>query len=108
MSNRWGIPKDVEDYVMKRDTSCVYCGIQFINDNPTRKTKPTWEHIINDIKINGIENIARCCGSCNASKGNKTLKDWLNSNYCTQKNITIKILAPVVKEHLKNLITTTF
>ncbi|MGI9190902.1 MAG: hypothetical protein ACR2IL_02195 [Chitinophagaceae bacterium] len=100
MSNRWGIPKDVEEYVIIRDTNCVYCRIPFNNDNPTRKTKPTWEHIINDIKINGIDNIARCCGSCNASKGNKHLKDWLNSKYCAQKNISLKSLASVVKAHL--------
>jgi hypothetical protein len=41
------------------------------------KTKATWEHIINVIRINGPENIALCCSSCNASKGNKKLEEWL-------------------------------
>ena len=29
MANRWGIPKEVEELVKKRDLSCVYCGILF-------------------------------------------------------------------------------
>lgn len=37
MSNRWGIPKHVEEYVIKGDTSYVFCGISLINNNPTRK-----------------------------------------------------------------------
>lgn len=101
MANRWGIPKDVEEIVKQRDLSCVYCGISFINSAPTHKTRPTWEHIINDIRINGPDNIALCCGSCNASKGTKLLKDWLNSKYCMTNNITGDNVAIVVKEHLK-------
>ena len=87
MANRWGIPRDVEELVKKRDLSCVYFGISFTNLVYTHMTRPTWEHIINDIKINGPENIALCCGSCNASKGAKLLTDWLNSKYCLTKCI---------------------
>ncbi len=100
MANRWGIPKDVEELVKQRDLSCVYCGISFINLIPTHKTRPTWEHIINDIRINGIDNIALCCGSCNASKGTKLLTDWLNSKYCLTKGICKDTVAIVVQNHL--------
>jgi hypothetical protein len=100
MANRWGIPKDVEIIVRERDSSCVYCGISFINSVATHKTRPTWEHIINDIRINGSDNIALCCGSCNASKGTKHLSDWLNSKYCSTKEITNEKVATVVKKHL--------
>ena len=89
MANRWGKPKDVEKLVKERDLNCVYCGISFNNSVNTYKIRPTWEHIINDIRINGIENIALCCGSCIASKGSKNLIDWLNSKYCISKAITI-------------------
>lgn len=99
MANRWGIPKDVEDLVIKRDMACVYCGVAFVHSILTHKTRPTWEHIINDIKINGPENIVLCCGSCNASKGAKTLEEWLKSNYCISKGITQNSVAPVVKLH---------
>jgi 5-methylcytosine-specific restriction endonuclease McrA len=100
MANRWGIPKEVEELVKKRDLSCVYCGISFTNSLVIHKTRPTWEHIINDIRINGPENIALCCGSCNASKGTKLLSDWFNGKYCMAKEITKDNVATVVKEYL--------
>jgi len=102
MANRWNIPKDVEEYVKKRDLSCIYCGIEFTSLNISFKSRPTWEHIINDIRINGIENIALCCGSCNASKGAKKLEDWLKSNYCNTKEITNNTVASVVKKYIEN------
>lgn len=101
MANRWGIPKNVEEIVKERDLHCVYCGIIFTNPALSFKSKATWEHIVNDIKINGSENIALCCGSCNASKGSKQLEAWLLSKYCLAKGITMNSVSTVVKEHLK-------
>jgi len=95
--NRWNIPDFLERDVIERDTHCVYCGIEFIPLNESRKSKPTWEHIVNDTRIITLENIARCCMSCNASKGEKLLSDWLNSSYCKKRNITKNNVAPVVK-----------
>lgn len=100
MANRWGIPKEVEELVKQRDLYCVYCGITFSKSVVSFKTRPTWEHIINDIRINGPENIALCCGSCNASKGNKILKEWLLSKYCLTKGITKDSVSDIVKAHL--------
>lgn len=100
MANRWGIPKDVEELVKKRDLHCVYCGISFTNSVLTHKTRPTWEHIINDIRINGPDNISLCCGSCNASKGNKLLINWLSGKYCLTKGITKDNVATIVQKHL--------
>ncbi len=73
MANKWGIPKEVEVFVQKRDITCVYCKIEFSSID--RKSKQNWEHIINDIRLNNSENIALCCCSCNASKGNKKLSN---------------------------------
>ncbi len=103
MANRWGIPKDVEEHVKRRDLFCVYCGVSFVNTIPTYKTRPTWEHIINDIRINGIDNIALCCGSCNASKGTKILEEWFNGEYCKSKGITPENVAVVIKEYLSRI-----
>jgi hypothetical protein len=97
MANRWGIPLETEEIVKKRDLRCVYCGIEFTSSNLSRKSKPTWEHIINDIRLNSPENIAICCFSCNASKGSKKLEDWLESKYCYIKRISAESVAPVVK-----------
>jgi 5-methylcytosine-specific restriction endonuclease McrA len=102
MANRWGIPMEVEKIVRQRDVACVYCGVEFSNENRARKTQPTWEHIINDLGINGADNIALCCMSCNASKGAKLLGYWLESEYCKKKKITVDTVATVVKNALKN------
>lgn len=102
MANKWGIPIEVENQVLKRDKSCVYCGVIFSKNDNSRKTKQSWEHIVNDIRINNVENIALCCISCNASKGAKLLEDWLNSNYCTNKGITKDTVAYVVKKAIEN------
>ena len=100
MANKWGIPTDIENYVLQRDKTCVYCGVKF--DNTRSKFKPSWEHIVNDIRINGRDNIALCCVSCNASKGAKELELWLTTSYCKNKNITNETIAKVVKAALIN------
>lgn len=102
MANKWGIPIEVENLVLKRDTSCVYCNITFTKNDNSRKTKQSWEHIVNDIRINGADNIALCCMSCNASKGAKLLETWLESKYCKDKGITKDTVARVVKEAIEN------
>ena len=102
MANKWGIPKGTEDIVIKRDLDCVYCRVNFSIKHQSRKTKPTWEHIVNDIRMTTIENISLCCTSCNASKGAKLLEDWLNSSYCSSKGITRKTVAIVIKNALIN------
>ena len=105
MANKWGIPKEVEDLVIKRDLFCIYCGVDFSINHESRKTKPTWEHIINDVRISTMENIALCCTSCNASKGAKLLLNWLSSPYCISKQINEKTVAAVVKNALKEIST---
>jgi hypothetical protein len=104
MSNRWGIPKWLEEKVKERDKYCVYCGIPLIEkpiQGGSRQDQATWEHIINDASIITPENIARCCAACNSSKGTKDLIDWLNSSYCKEKEITAKSVADVVKSAIK-------
>ncbi len=95
--NKWNIPDWLENEVRNRDKSCIYCGIQFTQNNKSRKSIQTWEHIINNASIVNSNNIALCCCSCNASKGAKLLKLWLNSSYCIRKNITTETVADVVK-----------
>jgi len=109
--NNWGIPDWLEKEVRERDKTCVYCGIQMIEKMPSgsyRKSVATWEHIINDERIINRENIARCCVSCNSSKGTKKLKDWIQSSYCRKRGINQDTVAEVVKEALslrrKNLV----
>lgn len=103
MSNKWGIPKEVEKFVIERDLFCVYCRVDFSINHESRRTKPTWEHIINDITMSTVENIALCCTSCNASKGAKLLLNWLSSTYCINKKINERTVSDVVKNSIMNI-----
>jgi len=86
--------------VLSRDLRCVYCGVEFIANGPGRRGRPSWEHIVNDELIVTRENIARCCVSCNSSKGVKELAIWLESKYCKEREITRASVAPVVRAAL--------
>ena len=97
MSNAGRIPKDIEDAVLKRDHRCVYCGCEFGTE---RAKKKSWEHIVNDIRITSLDNIALCCVGCNASKGSKDLVTWFNSNNAKKRGITSETIADVVKSAL--------
>lgn len=102
--NRWGIPEWLEREVRQRDKDCVYCSTP-LQEAPaskgSRKSVATWEHIINDARIITPENIARCCVSCNSSKGTKDLSAWIESNYCRQRGICKDTVADVVKQALR-------
>ncbi len=102
--NRWNIPEWLEQEVLARDTACVYCGVVFSLPAYSRGTKPSWEHIANDAKVVTRENIARCCMSCNASKGAKELRAWLQSKYCERKRIQEGTVASVVKDALSRTV----
>ena len=102
--NHWGIPAWLEEEIKARDTACIYCGVEMIDKMPqggSRRTVATWEHIINNASIVTRENIARCCASCNSSKGTKNLVGWLQSTYCKAHAITEDTVAEVVKKALK-------
>ncbi|HIE65668.1 MAG TPA: HNH endonuclease [Nitrospira sp.] len=98
--NNWNIPDWLEREVNDRDRNCVYCRIEFGSSKESRKATATWEHIVNDARIINRENIARCCFSCNASKGAKKLSDWLESDYCKKRGITKDTIAEVARRAL--------
>jgi len=103
--NRWGIPKEVQTLVKKRDKKCVYCG-RIMRARPHARGVPrdkvTVEHINNDDRDNQAWNVALCCGGCNTSKGAKQPSDWFQSDYCERNNINERTVAPVVRNWLKN------
>ena len=98
MANNWNIPDWLENEVRKRDRACVYCGIEFTPAKVSKKSAASWEHIINDAKIITRENIVLCCCGCNASKGQKQLSMWLQSNYCKDRGITADSVAQIIKQ----------
>ena len=102
MANNWNIPKEMEEEIRKRDKACVYCGNEFLSHKESAKASASWEHIINDAKIITLENICLCCRGCNASKGQKQLSVWLQSQYCKDRGITPITVAPKIKQAIAN------
>lgn len=98
--NRWRIPKEVARHVLARDVHCIYFGADFVSGPPGRGSEAPWEHIVNDVRLSNVANIARCCRSCNASKGAKVLSDWLHSKYCRQRHITAHSISTVAQATL--------
>jgi len=98
MANRWNIPPQLETEIRQRDRACVYCGVEFTSAAVSRKSAASWEHIINDATIVTRDNIALCCCACNASKGQKKLSEWLQSDYCRILGITSDSVAEVVRK----------
>ncbi len=101
--NRWGIPAWLEDEVRQRDRQCVYCRTPLLDSVPadgSSRSVATWEHIVNDASIVTRENIARCCASCNSSKGTRKLSAWLESSYCKRLGIKSDTVADIVRHAL--------
>lgn len=92
---KWSIPRDLAVQVIPRDLQCVYCRHIFAAPYEDRTTCPSWEHIVNDLLMVSLDNIALCCGSCNSSKGKQPLRAWLASPYCEKKGITERTIAMV-------------
>jgi hypothetical protein len=102
MANNWNIPADLEQEIRERDRNCVYCRREFTSYKVSRKAAASWEHIINDVSIITLGNIALCCCGCNSSKGQKKLSEWLRTPYCTERGITPESVAPVVQKAIAN------
>ena len=95
LRNPYRIPKDLASLVVARDRVCIYCQNDFAPIGPKGNRRASWEHIINDVNLITLENIAVCCTGCNSSKGVKNLRAWLLSPYCTMNSINAHKLAPV-------------
>ncbi|MNF92212.1 hypothetical protein D3C84_748490 [compost metagenome] len=102
MANSWNIPGWLEKEVRERDKKCVYCGVEFTPAKISQKACASWEHIINDAKIITRENIALCCCSCNASKGQKQLSNWLQTRYCLDRGIKKESVAHIIQKAIES------
>ena len=104
--NRWRIPPWLEEVVVARDTSCIYCRSAFAGPGGERRLRRSWEHIVNDESLIKRENIALCCIGCNASKGTKSLSAWLESKYCHRRGISAQSIAAVAQAELSMQLST--
>jgi hypothetical protein len=107
VSNKFGIPVDVEHRIRARDIRCVFCAKEFSAD--LRRDMPTIEHLNEKPPFywhEGLkeEGLAICCKSCNSSRGKKSLPDWFRTPYCTDRPIPITAdsVAEPVKRYLRS------
>jgi len=104
MSNKYGIPEKDEKEIRARDKACVYCRKamkEYSSAQGTPGDKATIEHLNNDGPFNEKSTLAICCGSCNASRGNKELANWFKMPYCKERNINEETVAEPVKEYIR-------
>src|ERR1700752_108083 len=88
MSNRWGIPKKIEDEIRARDKHCVFCHVSMRRASRARSASDaTIEHFDNDGPLGKKYNVAICCRGCNSSKGTKKLLPWFKTPYCRKRRI---------------------
>ncbi|MFZ6015283.1 MAG: hypothetical protein ACOYUZ_02910 [Patescibacteria group bacterium] len=60
----------------------------------------TIEHLNHLPPWNNPDTVAICCGSCNASRRNKTIQAWFKSKYCIEKSINPITVSNPVKEYI--------
>jgi len=63
-------------FVDERDKECVYCRREFSKDNNSKRYG-TYDHL-DAFKMHSKTNTVKCCSSCNSSKGDRNVWEWLN------------------------------
>ena len=103
MGNRYGLPEADVERVRRRDATCVYCHKQMVTPSPRarRQDWATIEHLNHLPPWSNPETIAICCQSCNASRGNKPIVEWLKSDYCTERGISAETVAQAVLDYIR-------
>jgi hypothetical protein len=106
--NKFGIPNDILSRIKSRDRACVYCREKLIYPwvATNRRRCATIEHLNFDPPFywrEGLQanDIVMCCGSCNSSRGVKTLTEWFRASYCIDRNINARTVAAPVRSYLR-------
>ncbi len=104
----FGIPVNILAEIRARDVDCVYCHKTMkypyiANDS---RNSATIEHLNFDGPFywdEGLkaDDIVICCGSCNSSRGVKTLPNWFESRFCIDRNINADTVAEPVRKYLQ-------
>ena len=103
MSNIYGLPDKELELVRERDTECVYCNKKMFKPSPEawRGDWASIEHLNHLPPWDNPKTIAICCGSCNSSRGKKTILEWFESKYCKEKNISLSTVAVPVLNYIR-------
>lgn len=102
----YGLPEQKLKEIVERDKYCVYCGVKMkMHDSSigTPRDKMTIEHFSNKAPWGESVHVGMCCGSCNSSKGSKTMFGWFKTQYCLDRNINEKTVAGPVKKFITTM-----
>lgn len=102
MKNNYGLPKTELQKIFERDKVCVYCR-KIMKSHESNNLRTDWftiEHLNYALPWNNPETVTICCWSCNSSRGNKKIRDWFNTQYCINKNITENTVSKTVQNYL--------
>lgn len=115
MTTKHGIPQKQLDVIFARDKACVYCHKQMITpyDITNRSNSVTIEHLNHRADWDSVQDfvsnntpvysiIALCCGSCNSSRGSKSLSEWFQAEYCRMRNIEQSTVSEVVRDYMNS------
>jgi len=83
----------------------VYCKKKMLDhhaENP-RIDWHTIEHLNYLPPWNNPATVVICCWRCNSSRGNKKLEDWLETDYCILKKITLDTVAEPVRKYIYDI-----
>ena len=104
MTNRYGLPEEEVDRIRSRDIRCVYCHKEMYKPSQyiKRQDWATIEHLNHLPPWDNPKTIAICCFSCNASRGDRTIPDWFEMEYCKSKDINFNTVAQPVRDYLES------
>jgi hypothetical protein len=97
MKNNYGLPRDELQKIFERDKACVYCHKTMIGHraNSRRGDWYSIEHLNYLPPWDNPKTVAICCWSCNSSRGNKKLMDWLRHRTVSRNINEVTVAEPV-------------
>lgn len=112
MANNFKIPRDVEQRLRARESTCAYCRRE-MKAYPGLKGAPGDKATIEHLNREGPfywpdleeKHIVMACNSCNASRGQKRLRDWFETPYCQDRGIGPQTVNKVVQDYLADPIS---
>ncbi len=92
LKNNGGQLTTEDIWLLHQDKNCAYCGVKDYN--------LTMDHVIplSAVGINSVSNIVMACMSCNSSKQDKDLSDWLKLRPELLKTLSDKVKGMLDKE----------
>lgn len=102
MKNNYGLSKIELKKVFERDKVCVYCKKTMLSHD-VDNMRSDWysiEHLNYLPPWNNPATVVICCWSCNSSRGNKKIRDWLATTYCLERKIDVETVSEVVRKYI--------